>query len=254
MLGGTSEARALAAELVRHGVHVVSSLAGRVRAPRLPDGEVRIGGFGGARGLATWLRETGVRCVVDATHPFASRISQSAASGTGEAGVPLLRLERAGWHAGAADDWRWAGSLDEAAQLCARLGTRIFLTTGRQGLAAFAGLDQPWFLIRCVDPPDPPLPARCEVVLDRGPYTVDGEIDLMRQHGIDLLVTKDSGGTYTAAKLDAARRLGVPVVVVRRPSRPRVHTVETVDEAAAWVLAHAGAIGKASKDEREDGI
>ncbi|ATY16666.1 cobalt-precorrin-6A reductase [Amycolatopsis sp. AA4] len=236
ILGGTAEARDLAAQLHERAVPVVSSLAGRVTRPRLPVGEVRIGGFGGVEGLTAWLRENGVRAVVDATHPFAERIGANAFHATQAAGIPLLRLARPGWQPSADDRWHWADDLEEAAALLPGLGTRVFLTSGRQGLAAFADLDPLWFLIRCVDPPGQPLPRAHEVVLDRGPHRVDGERALMTEHDIDVLVTKDSGGAMTAAKLTAARELGLPVVIVRRPPRPS--TTETADVAAAveWVL------------------
>lgn len=233
ILGGTGEARRLAAELYgRPGLRVISTLAGRVREPRLPVGEVVIGGFGGPDGLAGWLREQRVDAVVDATHPFAERISASAATAAGLAAVPLLLLRRPGWAAGDGDDWHWVGSLGEAA--AALRGRRVFLTTGRQGLAAFARCPG-WFLVRCVEPPDPPVPARMRLVLSRGPYTVDGELTLMRDNRIEVLVTKDSGGELTAAKLTAARRLGIPVLVVRRPAPPDVPGVETVGEAVSWL-------------------
>ncbi len=241
VLGGTGEARALAAGLAERGVRVVSSLAGRVANPRLPVGEVRVGGFGGPDGLARWLTENDVAAVVDATHPFAERIGASAVAGTAKAGIPLLRLQRPGWQAGPGDDWQWVDSLDEAARKITSLGERIFLTSGRQGLAAFAGCTEQWFLARCVDPPEPPLPPKIEVILDRGPYDLPGEAALMREHRIDVLVTKDSGGTMTTAKLLAARERGIPVVVVRRPAREGVHTVEDVPAALAWVSAMLGA-------------
>jgi precorrin-6A/cobalt-precorrin-6A reductase len=241
VLGGTAEARALAAELTDRGVRVVSSLAGRVANPRLPVGEVRIGGFGGPDGLARWLSEHDVDAVVDATHPFAERIGASAAEGTESAGIPLLRLQRPGWQAGPGDEWHWVGSLDEAATKITELGERIFLTSGRQGLAAFASCTDLWFLARCVDPPEPPLPPKLEVLLDRGPYNVPGEAALLREHRIDVLVTKDSGGTMTTAKLVAARMRGIPVVVIRRPSRPAASTVEDVPAAVQWVSAMLGA-------------
>ncbi|WP_019816185.1 cobalt-precorrin-6A reductase [Saccharomonospora saliphila] len=240
ILGGTSEARALAAALVADGVPVTSSLAGRVAAPRLPEGGVRIGGFGGPDGLASWLAEHDVAAVVDATHPFAERISASAAAGCATAGVPLLRLERPGWEPGPGDDWRWVDSLDEAAALVPELGTRVFLTSGRQGLSAFAGVTDVFFLARCVDPPEPPLPPRIEVLLSRGPYRAEDEAALMREHRIDVLVTKDSGGTHTEGKLTAARELGIPVVMVRRPPHPDVEVVTDVDGARAWLARHRG--------------
>ena len=241
VLGGTGEARELAAELTERGVRVVSSLAGRVANPRLPVGEVRVGGFGGPDKFADWLVDNRIVAVVDSTHPFAQKIGLSAIRATAKAGVPLLRLQRPGWQAGPGDDWHWVGSLDEAATKITELGDRVFLTSGRQGLAAFAGCTAQWFLARCVDPPEPPLPPRIEVILDRGPYDVAGEAKLLREHRIDVLVTKDSGGTMTTAKLVAARERGIPVVVVRRPERPGVRTVEDVPAAVSWVSAMLGA-------------
>jgi precorrin-6A/cobalt-precorrin-6A reductase len=238
VLGGTGEARQLAGELARQpGVLVTSALAGRVAAPLLPPGRVRVGGFGGAAGLAAWLREQRVTAVVDATHPFAARISANAVLAAAEAGVPLLALRRPGWTAVDGDRWHPAGSLTEAAALLPGLlpkpDGRVLLTTGRLGLAAFATLSEPFFLVRSVERPDPPLPARCGLLLDRGPFTLDGERALLREHRIDLLVTKDSGGAATAAKLTAAREAGLPVVVVRRPPVPP--GVEAVPDVATAV-------------------
>jgi precorrin-6A/cobalt-precorrin-6A reductase len=238
ILGGTYEARELAAALVSSGEHVVTSLAGRVARPRLPAGEVRIGGFGGPQALAAWLRAHGIHAVVDATHPFAERISASAVTACGAAVVPLLRLERPGWAERAGDRWTWVDDLEAAAGMLDGFGSRAFLTTGRQGLAAFA--DTPvWCLIRCVDPPAPPLPVQHHVILDRGPYTIAGEEELLDRHRIDVVVTKDSGGDLTVAKLDAARARGMPVVVIRRPAGANTAAVGTVGEAVSW-LAHAG--------------
>jgi precorrin-6A/cobalt-precorrin-6A reductase len=235
ILGGTAEARALAAALVDAGVRVVSSLAGRVRDPALPVGEVRIGGFGGVEGLAAWLREHGVAAVVDATHPFASTMTAHAVSATAAAGVPLVVLRRPGWPPD--PDWTWADSLPAAAAALPTLGKRVFLTTGRTSLAAFAGLDLE-FLVRCVDPPSGPMPRRVHVLLSRGPFTVDGERLLMREHGVDVLVTKDSGGPLTSAKLAAAREEGVAVLVVRRPPLPAgVEAADTVAAALARLRA-----------------
>ncbi|MFF6790710.1 cobalt-precorrin-6A reductase [Streptomyces filamentosus] len=236
ILGGTTEARVLAG-LLHPGARVTSSLAGRVAAPRLPAGEVRIGGFGGPDGLAAWVREHAVDAVIDATHPFAERISFNAARAAASAHVPLLALRRPGWVAGEGDDWRDAGSLAEAAAALGGLGDRVFLTTGRMGLAAFA--DRPeWFLVRSVDAPEAPMPARTEVLLDRGPFTLEGERELIARHRIDVLVTKDSGAAATAPKLTAAREAGIPVVVVRRPPVPEgVPAAASPEEAAAWAAA-----------------
>jgi precorrin-6A/cobalt-precorrin-6A reductase len=248
VLGGTSEARALAAELVgQPGLRVVSSLAGRVSNPVLPAGEVRVGGFGGAAGLAAWARAEGVDAVVDATHPFAETISAHAVEACALAGVPLLRLARPAWTPRDGDDWHGAGSLDEVAALLPSLGTRVFLTTGRQGLASFAALDELWFLIRCVDPPGGLLPANREVLLARGPYEREPERALMRRHGIDVLVTKNSGGPLTAGKLDAARDLGIPVVMVGRPAATAAQSVTAVSDALRWVESHVPASERAPR-------
>jgi precorrin-6A/cobalt-precorrin-6A reductase len=245
VLGGTAEARALAAALAgRPGLRVISSLAGRVSNPALPEGEVRVGGFGGVSGLAAWARAEHVAAVVDATHPFAEKISAHAAAACAQAGLPLLRLARPAWEAQEGDHWCDARSLADAAAMLPGLGTRIFLTTGRQGLAAFAGLDRLWFLIRCVDPPSGPVPARREVLLARGPYAAAAELALMRRFAIDVLVTKNSGGALTAGKLAAARQLGIPVVMVRRPppvpdAATAAASAATVESAVSWVLGQA---------------
>lgn len=240
VLGGTTEARRLAESLAGdRSVRVTTSLAGRVAAPRLPPGEVRIGGFGGPEGLAAWMREQDVDALIDATHPFAAAMSRNAAEAAALAHVPLLALRRPGWVAQDGDRWHSTGSLPEAAGLLPALGERVFLTTGRMGLAAFAGagLDALWFLVRSVDAPEPPCPARMEVLLDRGPFDLDGERELLRRHRIDVLVTKDSGGDATAPKLTAAREAGIPVVVVRRPPVPEgVPVAATPDEAVEWVV------------------
>ncbi|MFI6761826.1 cobalt-precorrin-6A reductase [Micromonospora sp. NPDC050417] len=237
LLGGTGEARRLASLLARErpDLRVVTSLAGRVARPALPDGEVRVGGFGGPAGLAEWLRRERVGAVVDATHPFAARISTSAVTACAEVGLPLLVVRRPGWTERPGDDWRRVPSLEAAAGTIAGLGERVFLSTGRQSVAVFAGLDRHWFLVRSVDPPDPPLPRRLAVVLDRGPFTVAGERELLRRYEIEVLVTKDSGGTMTAAKLEAARELGLPVVLVDRPPTPPADRVEHIEDVVSWL-------------------
>lgn len=221
ILGGTTEARELAAALTAHpGVRVTTSLAGRVSRPGAIEGDVRVGGFGGAEGLADWLRARHVDALVDATHPFAESITANAVRAAAASGVPAVVLRRPGWRPRPGDRWHDAASLDEAADLLPRLGQRVFLTTGRLGLASFAHLTDLHFVARSVEPPEPPMPPHTEVLLDRGPFTVAGESALLREHRVDVLVTKDSGGAATAAKLTAARRLALPVVVVRRPALP----------------------------------
>ncbi|MBK6013650.1 cobalt-precorrin-6A reductase [Streptomyces sp. MBT53] len=238
ILGGTTEARELAAELAvrRPEVRVTTSLAGRVSRPGAVAGEVRIGGFGGAEGLAEWLREQRVDAVVDATHPFAESITANAARAATDTGLPVVVLRRPGWQQVPGDHWHPVASLPEAADLLPGLGHRILLTTGRLGLAAFAHLSQLHFVVRSVEPPEPPMPADMEVLLARGPFTVADEAALLREHRIDVVVTKDSGGAATSAKLTAAREAGVPVVVVGRPSLPEgVRVVPDVGGALEWL-------------------
>jgi precorrin-6A/cobalt-precorrin-6A reductase len=236
ILAGTSEARRLAAQLDRvPGVQVISTLAGRVSEPILPDGEVRIGGFGGAAGLADWLRTERIDALVDATHPFAATMSRTAAAVSTELGLPMLALRRPGWTELPGDRWIRVPSLAAAADALTGLGTRVFLTTGRTDLAPFESLDEHWFLIRSVDPPQAKLPVHSEVILSRGPFSLPDEIALITTWQIDVLVTKDSGGKATAAKLAAARQLQLPVVMVDRPAAPRVPAVARVDDAVRWV-------------------
>lgn len=233
LLGGTAEARALAETLHPH-VGIISSLAGRVPDPALPVGPVRIGGFGGVDGLRHWLHEEHVDAVVDATHPFAATMTAHAAQVCTELQIPHLVLARPAWDPGAAII---VESDTQAAQTIVRQGySRVFLTTGRSGVKAFTDSDA-WFLIRAVTEPDSAiLPRHHQLVLSRGPYRYDDEFALLREHRIDALVTKNSGGDMTRAKLDAAAALGIPVVMVARPPLPTgVAAVGTVHEAAEWV-------------------
>jgi len=242
ILGETGEARELAAELTAAGVDVVSSLAGQVRQPRLPDGPVRIGGFGGAAGLGDFLRAEAITAIVDATHPFAAAITANAAEAAAQAGLPLLVLRRPPWPTD--PSWQTVPDIIAAAAAVRDWpGESVFLTTGRRDLGAFADDDRHRFLVRAVDPPDPDglVPPRMTLLLDRGPYTPEGEAALMREHGVGLLVTKNSGGPMTAAKLQAASELAVQVVVVeRQPLPPGSVVVSTVAEALTWVKTAVG--------------
>ncbi|MDQ1293800.1 MAG: precorrin-6A/cobalt-precorrin-6A reductase [Actinomycetota bacterium] len=242
ILGGTGQARRLAEDLAgRPGLRVVTSLAGRLTtgAGPLPPGEVRRGGFGGPEGLAAWLASEGIELVVDATHPFAARISRSAVLATGDS--HLLRLRRPGWEAGPGDRWLRVPDLSSAAEVVrgrGRRGRRVFLAVGRQSVAAFAGVEGVAFLLRAIEAPEGPVPPNLQVVLDRGPFTLSGELELMRRHSLDTVVTKDSGGDAARAKLLAARELGLPVVMVDRPPLPgNSPVVSTVAEARDLVLA-----------------
>ena len=238
VLGGTAQARALAAQLHgRSDCHLVSSLAGRISRPTLPEGEVRIGGFGGTDGLVEYLRAEAIDVLIDATHPFAQIMSDQAAQAAEAAGVRLIALRRPGWAPEPGDDWIHVANLAEAARHAAELpeGECVFVTTGRGGLEQYAGDERHQYVIRTVDPPPAEaLPPRHVVVLDRGPYTVDGETSLMDRHGVTVLVTKNSGGSSTEAKLVAARRRGIPVIVIEPPApRADIESAATVAQAVA---------------------
>jgi len=246
ILGGTSEAAVLARALAEEPrVAATTSLAGRTRAPGELPGAVRRGGFGGARALADYLESHGIDLLVDATHPFATRISRNAAQACAAAGVPRLVLTRPPWTAREGDRWTPVPDAEAAAAalsgLGPGLGARVFLTIGRQELAAFAGLDAVWFLVRLVEPPEEPIPLEeYHLVLGRGPFSLEREIALLREHGIEALVSKNSGGAGTYAKIEAARALGLPVVMIERPSLPAGETVETVAAVLAWIEPRLG--------------
>ena len=234
ILGGTAEARQLAGSLAVAGRDVISSLAGRVRDPALPAGRLRIGGFGGADGLSDYLRTNQVSAIVDATHPFAAQMSANAAAAAEHTGTPLLRLERPGWadHP-RAGTWTWVSDV-EAARAAGERSRRPFLTIGRQSLRAFLPWAERPVTARVVDPPDFALPTSWRLLTSRGPYPYLSEQQTMIDYAIDLLITKDSGGCHTAAKLDAAADLGVGVVIIARPRRAARSAVATVAEAVAW--------------------
>ena len=241
VLGGTGEARRLADLLVTAGLDVVTALAGKVTRPRLPRGEVRIGDFGGAEGLAHWLRENAVGALIDATDPFAAEISADAVRAAAETGTPLLRLHRPPWTEGPGDEWIRVPDARAAARVVAGRFRRPMLTVGKHGASEFAGDDRGSYLIRCSEPPPGPLPHRYLLVLGRGPFGENAERTLMARHRIDVLVTRDSGGESSSAKLAAARDLRIPVVMVDRPEAPPApETVHSVDEAARWLVARFG--------------
>ncbi len=243
ILGGTTEARELAERLASNPqLEIVYSLAGRTREPEFPPAETRLGGFGGAEGLETYLREQGIGLVIDATHPFAANVSRHAREACAKAGLPRLTLTRPAWRPEPGDNWTEVGDTAEAAGLVRKNYRRVFVTLGRLELDAFAGIPEVWFLVRMIEPGATPAPlANWEQVLQRGPFDREAEKELMTRHGIEALVAKNSGGRATYGKIEAARALGLPIVILRRPPPEPGETVESVEEAEAWVSAHLGA-------------
>jgi precorrin-6A/cobalt-precorrin-6A reductase len=239
ILGGTGEAAALAhAALVRFGdaIEVTTALAGRTRHPGPIAGMVRIGGFGGAAGLADYLLTHRVDRVIDATHPFAAEISSSARLACDQTRVPRLLLLRPAWRRHPLDRWIEVDSVEAAAQIVGRVGRRALLTVGASEVAAFEPAHGVRFVVRMIDPPREPLPLRFhEVVLGRGPFSLAEERHLLQRNAVDVLVCKASGGAATEAKLVAARELSLPVIVVRRPPAERGLSVDTVDSALDWL-------------------
>lgn len=236
ILGGTREAHELAERLAEiEGLQVISSLAGRTRAPRLPAGEIRTGGFGGAEGLARYLREERIGYLINATHPFADQISAHAVAAAAASGVKLLRLLRPAWQAAAEDRWIAARDATEAAEFCRREGGRILLTVGSGEIDAFAGVRNAHFVVRMIDVPEQIPLHDYRVVSARGPFTLADEMRLLAEHHVNLMVAKNSGGA-TFAKLEAARRHRLPVIMIDRPpiaENPRAPVAASVDEAIA---------------------
>jgi precorrin-6A/cobalt-precorrin-6A reductase len=239
ILGGTGEAATLAAAAVAHygeALVVTSSLAGRTGTPAPLPGRVRVGGFGGAAGLADYLAAASVEMVIDATHPFAARISAHAQQACDALGVPRLMLQRPEWQRHPDDRWIEVESATAAAARLPEFGRRAWLTIGARELAAFAGLTSIHFLIRTIDPPTAPPPlASYETIAGRGPFTLAGERHILERHAIDVLVARASGGAATEAKLVGARELQLPVLMLRRPPAPCGPSVASVEEALAWL-------------------
>jgi precorrin-6A/cobalt-precorrin-6A reductase len=232
ILGGTTEGAALARALA--GRDVVLSLAGRTADPAPLPVAVRTGGFGGAAGLAAYLAQQGIGRVIDATHPFAARISANAVAACAAAGVPLVALERPAWAPQPGDRWICVPDMTAAAAALPALPARVFLAIGRQEIPAFAGMAHRW-LLRLVDPPEaPPLPG-ATVIVARGPFRPEDDLDLLRRHQVQWVVSKNAGGEGARAKIDAARHLGLPVVMVERPAVPQRPQVQTVDAALRWL-------------------
>ncbi|WP_181704200.1 cobalt-precorrin-6A reductase [Chthonobacter albigriseus] len=242
VLGGTTEAIRLAQLLAeRRDMEATLSLAGRTRDPAPQPIPMRVGGFGGPEGLATYLTENGIGALVDATHPFAARMSFNAAEAAATAGVPLAALTRAPWTPVPGDVWTEVDDLAAAAAALGKKPRRVLLTVGRLGLGDFESAPQHAYLVRSIDPPgEVPLP-HARVILERPPFDEGSERALMQAERIDVLVTKNSGGKATAGKLAAARALGLPVILVRRPPRPDVTTFHDPAAVMTWLIRHARA-------------
>jgi precorrin-6A/cobalt-precorrin-6A reductase len=240
ILGGTGEAAKLATQAAQlQGVEVITSLAGRTRRPVTPSGMVRIGGFGGDAGLVDYMQEQGIDLLIDATHPFAAQISFNAATAAHVCGLPHLLLVRPPWEPMEGDRWIAVESIAAAVTILPSVAQRVFLTTGRQDLAAFAPLTDLWFLMRMVDPPTPDTPVPPgTLVLERGPFTLEDERELLRTYAIGVIVSKNSGGGATYAKIRAARELALPVVMIQRPPTPGGEQATDVEGAIGWLARH----------------
>ena len=228
LLGGTNMSREAANALVARGQSVITSLAGVTRAPHLPQGEIRVGGFGGVKGLVSYLSREKFDLVLDATHPFAAQMSAHAYAACASVSVKLIRLEASAWQPQKGDDWFSVNSVAEAVQSLPK-NANVAVTVGRKEIAAFFARPDLSGLARMIEPPDVDVPAQWQVLLERPPFTLDAEIDLLRASEADILVSKNAGGTR-AAKLDAAAALGLRVVMIVRPFKPAISTVANISE------------------------
>jgi precorrin-6A/cobalt-precorrin-6A reductase len=243
LLGGTREANLMARALADAGLAAVYSYAGRTDAPMAQPIPQRVGGFGGINGLIAYLEAEKITHVVDATHPFASQMSTNAVFACKATGVPLVALERAPWVAGAGDRWTHVPDIEATVGALGDRPQRVFLAIGRQHLAAFAVAPQHHYLLRLVDPPEGTLPFRdYSVVVARGPFSVTGDLALMRDHGTEVVVAKNAGGAGAVAKITAARELGLPVVLIDRPVIPERQVMRKVAAVMDW-LHHPARLG-----------
>ncbi len=232
VLGGTEEARQLADALVGMGHEVTTSFAGRTSEPNLPQGEVRIGGFGGARGLEEFVRDGMYRRIVDATHPYSTKIATSAVAAANATGIRLVRIKRPEWVEPSYAFWKHMATAEDAAESLPA-GARALLTTGHRGLEVFLARTDCSFVVRSIEPPEKPLPVNARSLISRPPFFLGAETELMQVEGISHLITKNSGGVQTEAKLKAAQQLGIPVLMIARPTLPPATEVPTVGRAIA---------------------
>ncbi|MEP1011237.1 MAG: cobalt-precorrin-6A reductase [Paracoccaceae bacterium] len=239
VLGGTTEATALCQRLAEDGITGTVSFAGRVKRPVRQPLPQRVGGFGGVEGLVDFLRVEGISHVIDATHPFAAQMSTNAIGACAQVNIPLMALTRTPWHTQSGDQWTNVPDIAAAVQALKGTPKRVMLAVGRMHLAEFAPNSQHFYLLRLVDPPAVDLPfPRHAVVVERGPFSIDADLDLMKAHDIDLVVSKNSGGVGAYAKIAAARTLGLPVVMIDRPSIPKRLEAHSVEAVMDW-LPHA---------------
>lgn len=242
ILGGIADASLLAAEIARAGIDAVYSYGGRTRAPADQPLPTRIGGFGGVSGLADYVRREGITHVIDATHPFAAEMSRNAVEACSETGTPLIALERAPWARAPRDNWIEVNDVSAAVSALPEAPARVFLAIGRQHIAPFAAKPQHAYTLRFVDPPETTLPFAADVIVSRGPVTLDRELEMLRTRGITWIVARNSGGDGALAKIDAARMLGLPVIMISRPRLPERLRVESVTEVMQW-LDHRTCLG-----------
>lgn len=239
ILGGTTEASTLCTLLeYQNNFAPTLSLAGVTRNPHMPALSVRTGGFGGVDGLCDWLRHNKIQAVVNAVHPFAAVMSQHVSIACEKLSLPLLRLKRPGWKATPADTWHHAPDLNKAAMVLAEITQplQIFLTTGRKETRPFKNAPQHHYILRSIEAPLPAdLPPHTTLITARGPFDLAGEYDMLRRHQINWLVTKNSGGKATFAKIEAARQLNIPVLIIDRPAQPAGPCVHTAQEALSWL-------------------
>jgi len=242
ILGGTADASLLAAEIARASIDAVYSYGGRTRAPADQPLPTRIGGFGGVSGLADYIRREGITHVIDATHPFAAEMSGHAVEACAETGTQLIALERAPWAKATGDNWIEIPDVSAAVAALPEAPATIFLAIGRQHIAPFATKPQHAYTLRFVDPPEAPLPFAADVIVSRGPFALEAELEMMRTRGIAWIVARNSGGDGARAKIDAARMLGLPVIMISRPKLPERLRVESVTEIMHW-LGHRTCLG-----------
>jgi len=243
ILGGTGDANRLADALVREKIDAIYSYAGRTQIPLGHSLPTRIGGFGGAAGLADHIRKERITHVIDATHPFAAEMSRHAVEACAATEIPLVALERAPWTRIAGDNWIEVADINAEVAALPDQRARVFLAIGRQHIAPFAARPQHAYTLRFVDAPEGALQLRdAEVIVSRGPFTLEGDRELMRSRGIEWLVARNSGGTGARAKIDAARELGLPVIMIARPALPERPRVESIEEVLAW-LSHDARLG-----------